>query len=305
MFPPPSKTVPKGFTPITEAQRAVRPEKRPATQAVAKKPKDRGPKWWETIFKDENFKRLVWYEESPEPMRFLRPVSSKDDVPGKDAPEKDEPSKQANFNKKSEPNKKKPKPSREEMVATMVNPGATGEAFYKARPLSEYADMITLQDKLESIKDFILQTALDHKRFEIDFVCSNVFNAIISLVFVRLEASKDPVVGRALVSFLQQPDVFNTATIAVENLLTNVQTHQHVFKMPGLVSALTVPLAARSDDDSNGDAARRAIDVLLRLSTDPEVAQSLAEDSELMTAIAAQLKSRFRLFVVFTSFFSD
>lgn len=60
--------------------------------------------------------------------------------------------------------------------------------------------------------------------------------------------------------------------------------------MPGLVSALTVPLTA---DEGDGDAARRAIDVILRLSTDPEVAQSLAEDTDLMTAIATQLKSRF------------
>lgn len=184
MFPPPSKSAPKGLTPITEAKRAPRTEKRPATQAVIKKPKDRGPKWWETIFKDENFKRLVWYEESPEPMRFLKPVSSKRDVdvPSKDAPAKDEPSKKAEPSKQSEPNKKKPKPSREEVVASMVNPGATGEAFYKPRPLSEHADMTTLQDKLESIKDFILQTALDNKRFELtwmyDCVCHYWFGQI-------------------------------------------------------------------------------------------------------------------------------
>jgi hypothetical protein len=171
----------------------------------------------------------------------------------------------------------------DEAVRT-ANP--TVEEFYKARPLSEYSEMTSPRDKLESLKEFIISTSLDARRYVLVFELVLTKNSYYQFVgpMYRLEAAADSNVVKALVSFLHQPDIYSGAATAVENLLVNPATRGVLVRSPGLLSAVIEPM--KSDHGSGTVASKKkALDVLLQLSLDAEAKEILLKNGDLVDAL--------------------
>jgi hypothetical protein len=114
------------------------------------------------------------------------------------------------------------------------------------------------------------------------------------MLLARLAASQDAAVAAALVAFLHDADdhLFTVASTAIENILKDTRTRMHVARFPGLLKALSNQVLLFGHRADGGvERARRAADILLKLSVDNSARELLVEEPSVLEALTRQLVS--------------